>query len=220
MELAALLRERLETAGRTHWAEEEFALLEEIRHEASETVDPVSRVKGAKDLSPRELARLRASLHWRDEVARALDRALFRVVDDRALMEIATNPPSSARDLGRSKGFSSSLARDRGEELLSRLAEADAIPEAEIPPFPRPRRSGPGRPPPDVEARLDRIKSVRNRLADALGLDRGTLLPNAGLLDIAMDPPTSVDELKERRTIKRWQIEAVGAEMVEALERR
>ena len=43
-----------------------------------------------------------------------------------------------------------------------------------------------------VEALADRLKSVRNRRADELGLDRGTLLSNAVVTAIALDGPQDV----------------------------
>ena len=219
MELADLLRDALDEKGRRSWAEEEFEALEEIRHEPSQVADLATRVKGARHLSPRELERLRALLEWRDEVARALDRAPFRVADDRTLSTIAQEPPRSVRELGAVRGFSTGLARERGEEVLDRLDRADRIPEVDLRPYPRSRRNGPGRPPPEVEARLDRIKEARNERATELGLDRGTLLPNAGLTDIAMNPPRDLDELRRRGTVRRWQVEAAGEAILEALVR-
>ncbi len=61
------------------------------------------------------------------------------------------------------------------------------------------------------------MKEARNQRADELGLDRGTLLPNAGLLEIALAPPREMAELSARGTIKRWQGEVAGEAILRAL---
>ncbi len=217
LRLSDLLWNQLESRNRDHWALEEFELLQDIRYEEPADVDPVARVKGARDLTPRQLERLRVCLVWRDEVAQEMDRAPFRVADDRALSAVAVAAPESAAQLADVRGFSRGLARGPGESLLQRLEAVDRLPESELRGYPPPPRGGVGRPPPEVEERLDRVKAARNRRAVELGLDRGTLLPNAGLLEIAWDPPSALSELDGRGAIKRWQLEAVGDAILSAL---
>ena len=76
--LTDLLSERLEALGRMTWAEEESTLLASQRWNEVGEVDPVTRVEGARYMEPREVALLREACLWRDEIARRLDRALFR----------------------------------------------------------------------------------------------------------------------------------------------
>ncbi len=72
MRLADLLLEDLRAAGRESWAREECRALEESATAPGddEPEDPVTRVKGARDLSPREVTALREALEWRDAIAR------------------------------------------------------------------------------------------------------------------------------------------------------
>ena len=216
--LVEVLRGRLEAAGRTHWAHEECRQLETIRHEDDADLDPVTRVKGARDLSPREVSRLREAIAWRDGIARAEDRAPFRVASDQVLIEAALLPPKSAEDLAGRKGMNAHLARTEGESLVERLATVDRLGPDELTPYPRPKRDGRGRPPPEVEEVADRLKAIRNRAADELGLDRGTLLPNAVVLETAFQSPGSLSDLGEIPGIKKWQIEAVGEQILAALD--
>ncbi|MBW3630550.1 MAG: HRDC domain-containing protein, partial [Gemmatimonadetes bacterium] len=53
------------------------------------------RVKGARDLTRRELAVLRELVPWRDAVAREMDRSSFRVVSNDVLLEIARQAPTT-----------------------------------------------------------------------------------------------------------------------------
>lgn len=218
-ELADILAEKLEAAGRMEWAREEFERMEEIcwTPEADDA-DPVSRVKGARDLSPRELERLRAALAWRDEIARRRDRALFRVVGDGPLVAVATASVHSVADLIEVSGFPGRLARDEGEDLLTRLDEADRVADQALTPYPVPPRNGPGRPTPEEDERIKRLKEVRNARAEALGLPRGTVLPNSVLESLGRANPRTLAGVGEAEGIRRWQVELMGKELLDALD--
>lgn len=215
--LVALVRDRLESEGRMSWAEEEFRALENVRFEPETDQDPVVRVKGARGLEPRVVAALREALVWRDEVAREQDRAPFRVAQDQVLMEIAAERPGSVEALANMKGMSSRLARESGRDLVNRLERLDTLPAEDLEAYPPPQRNGPGRPPPEVEALAERLKTVRNQRAEALGLDRGALVSNALLLEIAREAPRTIDALTRLPGMKRWQVEALGPGLMEVL---
>lgn len=221
--LADLLREDLRAAGRTAWAEEECRALEAnalSRPEPDgEPEDPVTRVKGARDLSPREVTALREALEWRDRLAREKDRAPFRVVGDQPLVEAVLRRPLDQRELSEIKGFPGGLARAHGTDLLDRFDRVAQLPDDRLRPYPRNNRRGPGRPPPEVEALAERLKAARNRRSEELGLDRGTLLPNATVLAVALGAPGTLEELARVDGMRRWQVEAVGQALLDVLRR-
>jgi ribonuclease D len=216
--LADILAGQLEEAGRRDWAEEEFRLLEAIRWTAEEPDDPVTRVKGAHRLENREVARLREALAWRDQIARSQDRAPFRVAPDSALLEVARTAPDSISDLVGMKGMNRRVAKESGRDLVERVRAVEALADAEIDGYPPRERSGPGRPPPEVEELANRLKAVRNRVADELGLDRGVLLPNAALLDLAREAPATPEGFGMVPGVKRWQATVVGPKMLPLLQ--
>lgn len=221
LQLADLLRQRLVAAGRLEWALEECRYLENTRWaETNGEEDPVARVRGARDLDPRELAALREALAWRDEIARERDRAPFRIAGDQVLVEAVLRRPRSADELNEVRGLNPALARQNGPALIERLGRAAALPDGALVPYPRRARTGPGRPAPDVEERAERLKEVRNRRADELKIDRGTLLPNAVVLEIARLAPKSPDELAEVPDLRKWQAEALGEPLLAAMVKR
>jgi ribonuclease D len=220
-ELADLLAVDLRAKGRLAWAEEECRLLEESAtapRGEEEPEDPVVRVKGAKDLTPREVTALRSLLEWRDTLARERDRAPFRIVGDRPLLEAVLARPVDVHELSGIKGFPSALARSDGDDLLDRLDHVAQLPDSEVRGFPRPARRGSPRPPPEVEALAEKLKIARNRRAEELGLDRGTLLPNATILAIAGEAPHDEAALARVDGMRRWQIEAAGAALLAVLD--
>lgn len=221
MPLADIMGQALDQAGRAAWAEEECRALEAsalVRTEG-EAEDPVTRVKGARDLAPREVTALREALEWRDGIARARDRAPFRVVGDAPLVEAVLRRPLDVKELSDIKGFPSALARSEGGDLLHRFDAVAQLPDAELRPYPRNQRRGMGRPAPEVEEVAERIKAARNRRAEELKLDRGVLLPNALVTAIAVQTPRDLESLARVEGIRRWQVEAVGRQALEALGR-
>ncbi len=215
--LADLLRERLETLGRLAWAEEESTLMESIRWSEDGKTDPVTRVKKARYLDLRDVVLVREAWLWRDEIARKRDRAPFRVAADSVLLEVVEKRPTNVAGLAGMSGFSPQLAEHSGKALLGRLERVDRLEDAELVGYPRSNRSGPGRPPPEVEELAERLKVARNRRSDELGIPRGTLVSNTLLLDIARSGPKTSAELLAVQGVRRWQGEAVGEALMEVL---
>ncbi len=208
-ELADLLIERLEAVGRKSWAEEESTLMEALRWNSTGDVDPVTRIKGARDLELRQVALAREAWLWRDEVARARDRAPFRVAGDPALLEVVGERPRNVSALGRIRGFSPQLAERSGKKLLDRLERTDRLDDSELVGYPR-GPAGPRRPSPEVEEIANRLKAVRNEVAVTLGIDRGVLMSNTVILEIAQVNPRSPEELAGVPGVRRWQSETLA----------
>ncbi len=218
--LSDILTTELDAMGRRSWAEEEclaFEAVADIPSEPAPPEDPVARVKGARDLSPRQVTALREALLWRDEIAKARDRAFFRVIGDPPLIEAVARHPRSVAELLDIKGFPRGLAHEEGEQLLRRLQAVVDLPEEELKPYPRGVRRGPGRPPPELEAMVDKLKSVRNKVSDDLGLPRGTLLANAVIIGIARAAPRNRAELLEVDGMREWKADVVGSKLLEAV---
>ncbi|MEJ2216663.1 MAG: HRDC domain-containing protein [Gemmatimonadota bacterium] len=216
--LRDVLRERLEAAGRLAWAEEEFLVQEQARWAQTEDGDAYLRMKGARTLTRRQLAALRELHAWRERQARALDRATFRVVSNEALVELARRMPSRSTALEKVHGITERLARRYGDELMSAVDSARAMDEKALPV----RRKPPRRPPrdPELDARVDRLKSVRDRCAEELDLDRGFLMPRSQLEALALCDPDDMEELAAMEGVRRWQVEALGADLLVALDGR
>jgi ribonuclease D len=99
LDLRDQLKDRLEKLGRWEWAKEEFERLEGTRWSDEDSSLAFFRIKGARDLTRRELALLRELVPWRDSVAREVDRATFRVMGNEVLLDIARTAPRSVKEL-------------------------------------------------------------------------------------------------------------------------
>ena len=200
--------------GRLHWAKEEFARLEGTRWEAEESMEGFLRLKGARDLSRRELAVLREVANWRDVVAAELDRATFRVMGNEALFELARRAPKSVSELSAIKGMPKGMIERAGSDIVAAIRRGIEVPEVELPKFPRGQRWNKDR---DFDDKVARLKAVRDAAATRLELDPGVLCSRERLENVARSGAKSVEELAAVPDLRRWQIEEMGAGFIAAL---
>lgn len=212
------LKEGLEEKGRLHWAEEEFLRREQTRwSEPDETREAFMRIKGARDLSPRGLAILRELHAWREEVARERDQATFRILSNQALLELSAAPRGSVGELSSVTGISEGMAQRRGRDILAAVQRGQAVPEDELPRWPRGPRFERDL---EQEARVEALRDARARAADRLELDAGFLVPRATLEEIAKAEPADLEALARIPGMRAWQVEAAGEALLKAIRRR
>ncbi|CAN5806047.1 ribonuclease D [soil metagenome] len=215
-ELRDRLKAELESAGRLHWAEEEFSLREEARWDPDAVDDEAFlRIKNTRDLAPRQLAALRELHAWREEVARRRDVATFRVVGNEVLIAVARGLPTDVRQLGQLERVPGSIAERFGADMSAAVARAQDLPESALPQ----RTRGPRRPPPDpeFEALVDRLKQARDAGADQLKLERGFLMPKQQIEEMARLRPGTTEEMLKVPDMRHWQVEALGERLLRAL---
>ena len=215
LELRDRLKHDLEQAGRWDWAREEFALLEGTKWGDDDSANAFLRIKGARDLTRRELAILRELVPWRDAIARQLDRATFRVIGNEQLLEIARQQPAARDILSAIKGMPRALLEARGNEVLDAVKRGLAVPEAELPRFPKAARWDRD---PDFDIRVSALKTVRDAVATRLDLDPGVLCSRDRLEAVARKNPTTGDELEAVVELRRWQRAVLGESFLNALQ--
>ena len=209
------LIEELEEKGRMAWAEEEFERREGTRWVTQGDESEVFlRVKGARDLTPRGLAVLRELHGWREGVAKERDQATFRVVSNQSLLALSAKPPTTPQELGAVEGVGHWLVERRGREVLAAIRAGIEVPESDLPRFPPSRRWDRD---PEVEARAETLRQIRTRVATELDLDPGFLMSRAVLDEVARRGPRSREELTAIPEIRRWQVAAIGDELLKAL---
>jgi ribonuclease D len=214
LDLRDELKRELERLGRWDWAKEEFERLEGTQFAEDAGDGAFLRLKGARDLNRRELALLRELVQWRDSVAEGLDRATFRVAGNEVLLEMAKQAPQTKEALLAIKGAPRGMVESRGAEMLAAVRRGLAVPEAELPRFPKSPRWDRD---PDFDEKVSRVKAVRDGAAARLDLDPGVLCSRERLETIVRRAPQSVEDLAEVKDLRRWQVELMGEEFVEAL---
>jgi ribonuclease D len=214
LQLRDVLREQLERRGRWSWAQEEFERLEGTRWAPEAAGDAFLRIKGARDLTRRELAVLREVAQWRDATAHALDRSTFRVVANEVLLEISRLQPATPDALGKIKGMPRGMVERASKDVLDAVARGLAVPEAQLPRFPKSARWEKD---PEFDDKVGRLKAVRDAAAVRLELDPGVLGSRERLEAVARLVPRAVDDLAAIPELRRWQVAEMGDAFVKAL---
>lgn len=204
-ELWELLRARLVDAGRWEWYREERDA--ERAQPSVEARRSWRRLKGLGRLDPMARGRARALWEERERLARTSDTAPSRIVADKALVELAKDPPRSPRELGR-RGVRRQSARRFGDELLAALGGAEAQP---------PERRAERRATDDDRAAAERLRVIRAEVADELDLDAGVLCPSRTLLGGVLADPADGEELRAALGLRPWQWRLLGPRFCEEL---
>ncbi len=213
------LRERLlqelRLRGREEWVREECDALATIPA-VKRVFDPEDyvRMKGARGLDGRGLAVLRELFVARETWARDVGRPPFKVLGSESLVGLAAERPRTREGLRKIPGCSSKVVERYGESLLAAIARGGAVPQAELPTYPRPKNP---RVPPPVQRRIDALTRWRAGVAERLGLDPGLLLPRRLIEQLAEKDPADHAALQDIEGFRRWRTETFGPEILEVL---
>lgn len=209
--LAAKMREELEAAGRWEWALEEFARLENVRYrEVTEEDTPQWRkLKNIGGLDRRSLAIVRDIHQWRDALARKADRPPFKIMGNDSIVEIGKAKPVTARELSQTPTVARYHADRYGRELVSIVKHVMELPEAELPEKNEPK---PWIRDKALEARIERLKRVRDQFAKELKIDPSVLGARHILAAIATNNTLDVPNMRE------WQKGVMGKALLAVLE--
>lgn len=209
IELAHKLRDELIALGRWEWAKEEFARLEAVRFtERDEDEEPFRRLKGLSALDRRSLGIARGLHRWRDTLAREADRPPFKIIGNDTIVEIAKAKPASSEALAGVKTVSQYHFKRYGRDILRIIREVLAAPDDQMP---EKSESKAWQRDKLLEARINKLKSVRDRVAKELRIDGSVLAPRHVLTAIATNASLEVPAMRE------WQKQVLGEQLLAAL---
>ena len=169
------------------------------------------RVRGARDLTPRQAAVFRALWTFREGVARRRNVPPFKVISNRALLSIARAMPRRVQDLYDLPDVSPGYVRRYGERLIEAVRHGLAAPPEYA------ERNG--RPSEAYLDRLDALRRWRKQKARALGVESDVVLPRESMHRLAEEAPASLEELAACVPDIPWRVQHFGEEMVQVLHR-
>jgi len=215
LQLRDRLARQLRAEGRMAWAEEEF------RHAATAVLqqrefdrEGYLRIRGSRELKPRERSILRALYLLRDHYARVMDLPPFKVVDNSVLIDLARRPPASPAELFKRRGVSFRVARNFAGEIYRTIAKArfekPASRSRTAPVASRPFSR-------EARARLEKLKHWRQAAAGELRLPVGVVFPGNMLETLAQSPPADQPALEAYPGMRRWRALEFGAPILEIL---
>jgi ribonuclease D len=170
-------------------------------------------VKGAFLLDPRNLAVLEALLKFREAQAQKSDLPPFKVFHNELLLELAMKKPLRLEELETGKVLSRKQIDRYGTRLLQEIHRAMAIPDEELPVYPREARPDLSSP---LRKRVKALKTWRDMRAKTLEMEPGILLNNALINGFALKNPRSIKEMEEIPGLKKWLQDHFGREILAA----
>ena len=215
--LPALRRRQIEqliTQDRLREAQEAFEFLTQIRYSEPTESRSFWSMKGTREVDREQTGLLEELWLWREQTAQRLERPPFKVVNDRVLIELTQNPPSSLRDLNQISGLSSLQVDRYGAEILRAVARGKERPLPELPmPAPRPETL--------LNRRDQRIfqslRQWRSATSEARGVDPDIVFSNDLLLQIVERKPGTVEDLSSIPAIGGWKAETYGPSILQLL---
>lgn len=186
--------DRLETAGRHTWLNDEHANLCDLEIYDTEPANAWKRLKIRKT-SVEYLAVLVAAAAWRERSAQTRDVPRARIMKDDALYEVAEHRPRSAAAFDRLRAVPKGFGQSRlGQELIADIEKALADPEAIAPEVEKPMATPAG-----VGATVEllkvllRVEAERHEVA-------ARLIANAADLELI-----AADDTAKVRALSGWR---------------
>ena len=196
------LTERLEAEGRLEWAREDSRLLLDPRLYDTGDEQALDRLKGARNFRGRKRAAAARLAAWREREAIARDRPRQWILRDSVLLDIASQLPTSSKQLAAIDGMPPRLVARLGRELLKEI-EASASDEYDY---------SPPRPPDEAQKALLKEMQVRVRkCAEAMGIAAETVAPRRELAAAILSGST------RSRVFSGWRRDVIGNELLAML---
>jgi ribonuclease D len=220
------LAERLDTAGKTGIAQQEFDAT--VHREAKPpAAEPWRRLSGIHALrSPRNLAVARSLWLARDALAAEADTAPGRLIPDASILAVAKSLPESKRALADLKAFNGRASRTELERWWAAIEAARTAdpPATRVPSdAPPPPRAWAARNP-EADARLRLAKAAVTEAAEGLGMPVENVLTPDHLRRVAWHPPAeptaaTIADALAALGARPWQVEATAQIIADAFVR-
>jgi ribonuclease D len=207
------LRERLvrdlESRHLLPLAEEDFTRLASLEGNGrSQEVKPVEwwQVRGANELDPAQAGILQELCRYRETVARASDRPLFKVINDHTLVAIAETSPRTLSQLSHVPGMTRGQVNRHGQQILKAVQQGKKV-KAQPP-------QHPPRPNEAYQERMERLRRWRKETAEKRGVPSDVVMPKDILEALAGRAPATMQELGEVMELFPWRLEQFGEQIL------
>lgn len=167
------------------------------------------RINGSHDLHPQKAAVLRELCKYRDQIARAMDRPLFKVFNDNTLLMLAEKCPAHLNGLEKIPGMTQGQIKRHGPALLKIIQSG--LKTKPIHPNHSPRPND------QYLSRLEKLRAWRKGTACDLGVPSDVVLPRDLMYNLVERNPKNMAELKNILNQVPWRLERFGKQLLEVL---
>jgi ribonuclease D len=209
IELGERLEHQLEERGLSALAQEDFKRVCQVEANTDNGKSACWRVNGVHKLSPQQTAVLQELCLYREEVARKINRPLFKVISDHTLHAVASALPTNLDELKALPGMTQHQLDRHGKAILQAVQHG-----MQADPIHRPRNI---RPDDRFLARVEGLKQWRKHKAKQLEVESDIILPRDLLHLLANKNPLDEDSLTECLEDVPWRRKQYGEEILQVL---
>lgn len=210
IELRNRLNEVLEEKGLSALAREDFERMTKVHAGIPENDNAhFWKLAYKQFLDQRQMAVLYELYQYRDRVARARNKPVFKVMGDKTLLDIAEKLPTSRDELLKLFGVNQRTVSMHGGEILAAIqrGQAGKLPQRPV------RRQPNGR----FINLHEALRLWRKVTAQKLGIESDVVLPRDVMEVIAKENPTNREALQSIMSDLPWRFEEYGDEILEVV---
>ena len=191
-------------------AQEDFKRLCQVNnHNSDEKSNDCWRINGANDLSPQKAAVLQELCRLRDRIAKRINQPLFKVINDRVLIELAIECPRTIEEMVGLELLNSRQIKQDGEAIIAAINKGLAASPI------YPNRSH--RPSDEFLSRLENLRKWRKNAAMKMQVSSDVVLPRDLLFQIAELDPVDMKELQDIMKNVPWRLQQFGDQIIHAI---
>lgn len=207
-QLRDLLAQRLEQKGLLELAQEDFHRLSQVQPAHRDT--PLyAQVSGYHLLDERSLAILDELANFRDGMAKRLDRPLFKIIGNSALVAIARQQPIDAKELREVEGVSPRIIERYEKELVEAVRKGRSAPPIKLQKHRRPSQA--------YQERLQALQNWRRDKGKEMGVQSDIILPRDILENIAGAHPQVLPALQSLMQEIPWRFKHFGHDIIKVV---
>lgn len=171
--------------------------------------DAWMKIDGVKFLSSEKKGALKDLFLFRENKAKQLNIAPFRLLTNQTLYNIASNKPANLSELRKSAGYGNDFLRKESDAILEILKNAPPVEQIER------RRNEEFDP--QIEELFKRLKKWRTFVAEKRGMDASVILSNRVLKTIAKEKPSNQNDLKKLKLMSDWKLDHYTDQLISVL---
>lgn len=204
------LKSELRAKGRWELASEDFLRITRVNPTDHQRKNNTCwRIHGVRDLIPKQISVLQELCKFRDKFAKSLDRPLFKVINDKTLLNIAVTCPKSLDELEQVTGVSKKQVNWFGDEILRAIKDGKKKAPPKLPQ--KPRLSD------RHLARIDALRGWRKLTARKMRVESDVILPKDLLNELAEKNPKTQKEFNRIMKSIPWRLDRFGQEIFDLL---
>jgi ribonuclease D len=202
------MKVELEELGLYEEAFSEFEKMTEEVYRGREHINEINWHKYPNILkfTPEQRRKIYDILHFREEKAKRVNKAPFRILNNEAINKLVTEEPSEEL-------ISKFLHNKKDIKELYEILLNPSGPPLEKSDFPRLDEHIS----PEEEAKLKALQRWRDKIIKQRNIDHSMLLSNKQFLYLIRNPPKDLSELQKTKLMSNWKVNNYGPSLLKAL---